>query len=50
MCRVFERIPIKSTMVKGPWVSLGFHIDFQRWYVDLHVIWWIITVGTDYEV
>ena len=31
--------------IKGPWFSLGFHIDFQHRYVDLHILWWIITIG-----
>lgn len=35
--------------VRGPWVSMGIHIDFQRWYIDIHFIWWIITVGEDYK-
>jgi hypothetical protein len=35
---------------KGPWVSLGIHLDFQRWFVDIHFGWWIITVGYDYHV
>jgi len=34
--------------VRGPWLSLGIHADFQRRYVDLHILWWIITVGRDY--
>lgn len=41
-------IPIRITAERGPWFSLGFHVDFQRWYVDLHVWWWIITIGKDY--
>lgn len=34
--------------VRGPWFSIGFHIDFQKRYVDIHFIWWIITFGKDY--
>jgi hypothetical protein len=41
-------MPITVSTVKGPWLSLGFHIDFKRLYVDLHFIWWIITIGSDY--
>ncbi len=40
--------PIKIETVKGPWFSLGFHIDFQKGYVDLHIVWWIVTIGRDY--
>lgn len=35
--------------IAGPWFSLGFHIDFQRPYLDIHFIWWIITIGNYYE-
>ena len=41
-------VPISYSTIKGPWFSLGFHIDFQRRYIDLHICWWIITIGTDY--
>jgi hypothetical protein len=41
-------IPIRATKIRGPWFSLGFHIDLQKRYVDLHIWWWIITIGTDY--
>lgn len=40
---------IKVQTVKGPWLSLGIHVDFQRPHVDLHILWWIITIGRDYE-
>ncbi len=40
--------PIKYEMVKGPWFSMGFHIDFSKRYIDLHLLWWIITIGSDY--
>lgn len=39
---------MKVVMVKGPWVSFGVHIDFQKWYIDLHLLWWIVTLGNDY--
>lgn len=32
--------------IAGPWFSLGFHIDFQRPCLDIHFIWWIITIGS----
>ena len=31
--------------IRGPWFSLGIHVDFQHRYVDIHFIWWIISVG-----
>jgi len=36
--------------VGGPWISLGFHIDFSRPYLDIHFIWWIITIGNYYQM
>lgn len=39
---------MKVEKVAGPWLSLGFHVDFQKRYVDLHIAWWIITIGKDY--
>ena len=41
--------PISISTVKGPWASFGIHVDWQRKYVDLHVWWWIITIGSDYR-
>lgn len=34
----------------GPWFSLGFHLDFKRPYLDIHFLWWIITIGNYYSV
>ena len=31
-----------------PWFSLGFHIDFQKKYIDIHIYDFIITIGTPY--
>lgn len=45
----FNRFPLKIESVKGPWFSLGFHVDLQRLYIDLHILWWIITIGCDYQ-
>ncbi len=39
---------VRVDVIAGPWFSLGFHIDFQKCYVDIHVVWWIITIGSDY--
>ncbi len=39
---------IKVDTIRGPWFSFGFHFDLQRRYIDIHFIWWIITVGQDY--
>ena len=41
-------VPISYSTIKGPWFSFGFHIDLQKRYIDLHIWWWIITIGTDY--
>lgn len=35
--------------IAGPWFSLGFHIDLKRPYIDIHFIWWIITIGNYYR-
>lgn len=40
---------MKIVTVRGPWVSLGIHVDFQRWFINIHFIWWIITIGNSYE-
>lgn len=32
-------------MKHPPWFSLGFHIDVEKKYIDIHFIWWIITIG-----
>lgn len=31
--------------VAGPWVPLGIHLDFKHRKVEIHFIWWIITLG-----
>lgn len=41
-------MPIKYVTVRGPWLSLGIHIDFQKRYLDIHLVWWIVTIGRDY--
>lgn len=40
--------PIRVDSMKGRWFSLGFHVDWQKRYVDFHVWWWIVTIGRDY--
>ena len=29
------------------YVSLGLHVDFARPYVDLHVLWLIVSIGRE---
>ncbi len=36
--------------VPGPWISLGIHVDLQAPCVDLHIGWWILTVGRPYAM
>jgi len=31
--------------VRGPWFSVGVHLDFQAPKIDIHFWWWIISVG-----
>jgi hypothetical protein len=33
------------TTTRGPWFSFGIHVDFKHKYIDVHFIWWIVTVG-----
>jgi len=32
----------------GPWASLGIHVDVKHPYVDLHLLWWIVSFGNLY--
>lgn len=32
-------------LYRAPYISLGIHVDFRRPYVDLHVGWFIFSVG-----
>lgn len=40
---------MKINTIKGPWMSLGIHIDFKHRHVDLHIIWWVIVIGNTIE-
>lgn len=40
---------MKIHTIRGPWFSLGFHVDFQAPCVDIHFIWWIVTIGRSYH-
>lgn len=40
----FKRKIIHVDTIAGPWFSLGLHVDFQHRYIDVHFIWWIITL------
>ena len=34
--------------IAGPWFSLGLHVHFwppDKTHIDLHVLWWVFTVG-----
>lgn len=35
--------------VRGPWVSLGLHVDWQAPHVTLYAGWWVVTFGRLYE-
>lgn len=39
---------VRIQAVRGPWFSLGFHVDLQRYFIDLHILWWIVSIGGDY--
>lgn len=45
---VYKSRHIYVSQVKGPWFSLGFHLDFHKPLIDIHFIWWIITIGKLY--
>lgn len=36
---------MKIDFVPGWWVSLGLHLDFKHARLDIHFLWWIITIG-----
>lgn len=31
----------------APYISLGVHIDLRRPYIDLHLLWLIVSLGAD---
>jgi hypothetical protein len=33
----------------GPWISLGLHIDLGSPLVDLHIGWWLVSIGRIYR-
>lgn len=35
--------------IRGPWLSLGFHADFQGRFIEFHVGWWVFTLGRPYH-
>jgi hypothetical protein len=41
---------LKVYTIRGPWASLGIHIDLQHRHIDLHILWWIIVLGNTVEV
>src|SRR5690606_25715073 len=46
-----ETPPVKRFRVetiRGPWFSLGIHVDLQKRYVDLHILWWVVSIGGGY--
>lgn len=32
-------------LVVAPQFSLGIHVDFRKRYVDLHILWFILSFG-----
>lgn len=40
-----RRFMVFVETIAGPWFSLGFHIDFQAPKIDIHFIWWILSIG-----
>ena len=34
-------------MVYGPQASFGVHVNLKRRYIDVHFLWWTISVGAD---
>jgi hypothetical protein len=37
------------TTIRGPWMSLGIHINVQAPLIDLHVVWWVLSIGRLYH-
>ena len=46
--RIFG-VYVRVDQTLGWWFSLGFHIDLQHRSVDLHIFWWIITIGDPWK-
>ncbi len=34
-----------ASTCRGPWASIGVHVDFAGPFVDVHIGWWIISIG-----
>lgn len=40
---------LRVDVCPGPWASLGVHVDLARPTLDLHVLWWVVSVGRVYR-
>ena len=36
---------MKIRIIRGPWVSLGIHLDFLHKHIDVHLLWWVFVIG-----
>lgn len=43
-----RRWRVRIDAFPGPWVSLGIHLDFGTPLIDLHIGWWLVSVGRLY--
>lgn len=48
---LIDRSWIRVTMYGGPWFSLGLHLHLglRHWHLDLHVLWFLISLGRPYR-
>lgn len=46
---ILDRRYFIISQTRGPWFSLGIHVDFQGRFIDLHIGWLIVTIGRPYH-
>jgi len=40
-------VAVELTMNAGLWLSLGIHLSIKPLYVDIHFLWWILSIMTE---
>ena len=35
--------------IRGPWFSVGLHVDYTHRHIDIHFWWWVIVIGNTVE-
>jgi hypothetical protein len=44
-----RRWGIRIDPFPGPWFSIGIHVDVLHPVVDLHLVWWLVSLGRIYH-